>query len=1007
MSSFRSNIMNISSISLGKLNLHDASYKIDLFISDLEDSLEPNEQIGCVISYATNIYIGTSLGRVMHYHQFPDYPNFMLISQIEVRNEPNLVTKMLVLRGIERILILAGNTVSIYTLPELSPCNIGKLKSINDLLHLETSLNISKDLMSSIMNNEKIIAFSPSKIRILQINKDLIKMLKEINYPNAITGVSASSSTSPNYSNIGLIANKRNYIIVDFKETKQLSLFDYCPTELDQNSPYKPNIIPFKANDRNGSEEYLLTICSDERTSIGMFIDSAGNVTRGTLTWLDLGIPSHGLVIEWPYTLGVFEKEKKHRLVISSLIDLSIKYVQEINILPKKNEDTTQDIESKNVKEGDANQEVSQEDKTKDQEPKADVPSEYHNFNICRISEVKILSDKLVDLFKLKNCEGINNDEENLNVFESGSIILYDKSKIWLLHEEDELIKCQSLASSYFEGESDIPILDLLRKLESSQHGERLTYVSQLLFLVLIHQNKFNEAINVALKTEQDNLIIHPLFVLYLCAKSILLDSLTKDIKIFSGLINFVNQIKLSNYKQIIKEYLVRLFPIYTVKEKEDNYTKFIRNITYELLESYDSLVSLIDSDSEFWKVSNESRKSLLNELEKLQKFYSLVYIYQIILESSSEKEFYGEKICDLCFSILRGEVKSKESDTEENINLTGIIINQLSNNFKSANIYAKYLLEFINFDSNLGINFMKSNKKKEFTAAHKSIMDELSKSYKGEQKLNLLRIEYLEYLMHEEPNNKRFLEELLDELLKEMDSKHMNNEEVRNNFGILMKTYCIDNSLSNDTWPKVSWLDYLIVNKENSECQDYIELYLKILELLIYITYQVPEVKINWEFKEEPLYDYFSIIISTSSQITKLMEASDYSTAEYVAIYGTLPEPSKLYYQFPKKNSQCLDPADIHENLKMIFQLYTKTEFEVIERNLAIKHFVDTFATNYFLPVEILTMIPDYVPLIYIQKYLMKIIINSNADNKGIIMMKALNKADASFSKSLIKDLS
>lgn len=288
--------------------------KINLQSLEATLLLEVEPQFGdiaCVTCHEQNLYIATSAGVILHYYQFEDAANYILLTDISVSHA---ITKMMILPNLQRLLVLANSTTYLFSLPELSPVNIGKLQGVNDILPLSYSLRKDDSGKSTPTLDDKIVAFTSSKIRIISIKKDLIKLARDINYLGSISGVSTASKMSSNFSNLVLVANGSNYDIIDMQNNRKIPLFDY-----DQVSTEKidPIIIPFKSGNPP-VEEYLLTIKSDDSTSIAMFINSLGDVTRGTISFMNYGYPK-SLAILWPHVYGIFNVDNSFKLVISDL----------------------------------------------------------------------------------------------------------------------------------------------------------------------------------------------------------------------------------------------------------------------------------------------------------------------------------------------------------------------------------------------------------------------------------------------------------------------------------------------------------------------------------------------------------------------------------------------------------------------------------------------------------------------------------------------------------------
>lgn len=265
---------------MGYGDIKEIGYRISPVLKDLP--LKNDESITAIETYENNIYIGTSHGNLLHFHRFEDTTEYIYITSLEVNSL--LITKLLCVPYIQRLLVISNRTTFAFSLPELSPCHMKRMKDVNDLQLLDN----------------RILVLSPSKIRIIKIQDDKIMVTKEINYSGAMAGNSCRDS------HFIIVANQENYDIIDLDNNRKVPLFAYkSDTEVN------PIIISF-------DKEYLLTILSDANTSMAMFINSSGDVTRGTLTWVGEGYPINGIVIESQYVFSAFES----KLVVSSLDSL-------------------------------------------------------------------------------------------------------------------------------------------------------------------------------------------------------------------------------------------------------------------------------------------------------------------------------------------------------------------------------------------------------------------------------------------------------------------------------------------------------------------------------------------------------------------------------------------------------------------------------------------------------------------------------------------------------------
>lgn len=241
-----------------------------------------DETITDITTYENNLYVGTSNGQLLHFHRFDDTTEYIPITTINVGTHS--VSKILCIESIKRLLVISNRIVLSYVLPELSPCRMKKMKDVTDLQKLDSL----------------VLVLSPTKIRIINIQADTITLAKEINYQGGVACRSCKDS------NFIVVANNESYDIIDLDNNRKVPLFSYK-----SESTVHPWIIPFDG-------EYLLSVLSDTNTSMAMFINSVGDVTRGTLTWVDKGYPENSIALEGEYVFAFF----KNKMIVSSLVSL-------------------------------------------------------------------------------------------------------------------------------------------------------------------------------------------------------------------------------------------------------------------------------------------------------------------------------------------------------------------------------------------------------------------------------------------------------------------------------------------------------------------------------------------------------------------------------------------------------------------------------------------------------------------------------------------------------------
>lgn len=241
-----------------------------------------DETITDITTYENNLYVGTSNGQLLHFHRFDDTTEYIPITTINVGTHS--VSKILCIESIQRLLVISNRIVLSYVLPELSPCRMKKMKDVTDLQKLDSL----------------VLVLSPTKIRSINIQADTITLAKEINYQGGVACRSCKDS------NFIVVANNESYDIIDLDNNRKVPLFSYK-----SESTVHPWIIPFDG-------EYLLSVLSDTNTSMAMFINSVGDVTRGTLTWVDKGYPENSIALEGEYVFALF----KNKMIVSSLVSL-------------------------------------------------------------------------------------------------------------------------------------------------------------------------------------------------------------------------------------------------------------------------------------------------------------------------------------------------------------------------------------------------------------------------------------------------------------------------------------------------------------------------------------------------------------------------------------------------------------------------------------------------------------------------------------------------------------
>ncbi|CUM65521.1 uncharacterized protein PRCAT00003167001 [Priceomyces carsonii] len=992
-----------------------------------------HDSIRCISTYTNNLYVGTLKGRMLHYHKFEDAPDYMLISQLKLSDELLPVKKILIMNGILKALVIVGTICVVYNLPELSACQIGKLKDVNDVLLLAYSQRVTLQKQEAPLD-DKVILLSSNKIRIIQIRTDLIKLLKDINYSKGIKGVSAASSSSINYSNLGLVANEASYDLIDLKQTKKIPLFDYNPSNLPK-SDVPPQIIPFIAQDKDGDEEYLVTIRSDESTTICMFFNSAGDVTRGTLSFLNEGYPKSGLLVKWPFVFGAFEKNTETRLLVSSLIHLNTVFNESITPLIMGTDDidieqarTSVTSEDESVKQevepasGDdsvkqevepaleddsGKQEVEpalEEDSGKQevepisQETNTQLASAF--YNLCDVPTIELDDAEMGELLSKIRVRDHETNPLAARIFLDGTFLIFSESDIWLVFKKNEVILTCSEVKKYFEGESaNSPKGDIKSLLKSCKDDVQL-FLKMLLVFVLIFEENFAECLSEITESSDDILLIDPRMILFLFIPFDPIDQLWNSFNFYVGLKEFIEPVRGKFTKELGLKYLIKVYK-YLPKDDESliaTSRAFIYgNATAEVLDKFVS-----EEDENSWRSLDSDDHLILKNLEQSKKDDVLFILYKVIIEFNKDDNEISEKLCELCLRNLSHPSNNRSVENPKFFDTVFRVLKSLTD----EKIYGKYLLELLKINPDKGVQFMKENKNEKFASTHNHILEEISSSNGSD--FSMLKIEILESALMDDSGNLKFIDDLLFELLKTLKTRS-SSEETKNNFEILQSTYKIENSLSDDIWPKISWSDYINIHMKQSECEGFLELYVKVYELFLI---RLNVTKSSFEKFEDligdnPMLSYFKLLIEKRNPIPTLLSISDFSSAEYFAIYGEFRYSRKHYYKEAESKPDKLELNDIQANLRIILNFYLEDRDDKSQTFLALKHFTTNYGITFFNIKDILISIPDYIPLIYIQEYLMEALVELGIEHREMMAKKMISKAEKTFTADIYRDLS
>lgn len=271
----------------------------------------PNSRITCIEAWELNLYVGTSLGEIIHLYKIDDSLGYMQISKQNFSSSsiPKPIKKIVVLPEVSIALIHSGTTISGYLLPELSPANIGKAKDVLDISVDYKDLKLDKNKHNKVTMKEdyygdpyvKVTIFTKKAIKLLRIFHDSIRLHKELQYADVISGLQMS--------NFSIVSNSVNYDLVDISHSQKIFLFPISTAST------KTDLDPIIRYVRNN--ELLLVCGGSEKSdpSMGMFVNLNGDVIRGTIAFESY--PT-SVEVDYPYVLAVLQN---YRLIVYSIHD--------------------------------------------------------------------------------------------------------------------------------------------------------------------------------------------------------------------------------------------------------------------------------------------------------------------------------------------------------------------------------------------------------------------------------------------------------------------------------------------------------------------------------------------------------------------------------------------------------------------------------------------------------------------------------------------------------------
>lgn len=919
-----------------------------------------DSRISTVAAHKLNIYVGTTLGLILHLHCFEDAAEYMLILNLRVTDKEVAVTKILPLPDVDLCLVVCNRTLYVYTLPELLPCHVGKIKDVNDVLALSQVRNPkTKNLL------DKAIVFTSTRLRVVQYVSQSVKLLRDIPYNGAVLGISSAAGTLANYSNICLVANSENYDVVDMQQTRRISLFEHNP----EKAPgIHPAILPF---DAAGGEEYLLPVRTNESMSMAMFINSVGDVTRGTLTWIDVGYPTNGMAVIWPHVLGLFKDGDAFKLTLSSLETLEVVKSQDV-------EEVFSELEL--GKPGD--------------------------LRIQRMNEpVLFAHDELLEWLPKVDIDGNGGPYVSL---QPAHVVLHNEDSLFYMYQESSLYLKLKAVLDGLEKEADWD--KQIEELAGEAGVLRLLYV---ILLLVTRSDKFTDAAH-----NFDSRIFLYLF-----------EDLDKDV--YDGLVlEKVVWRVLKHFRPLeVADDFRSLFlkSVYSESDRDIAVFEALRLLLYER-STVKLTIELVDSETDLWVSEHPSNKKLLCFFD--EQGWNLVRLHvlllqQKLLEEGMSVDNGAEEITTLAFKLLEERIEEENlviledgvaTKDDYSVDLVDVIITQLRDKFEDSDLYNKNLLELLKLFPDKGLGFLEANKHGKHKATHKHILEEYSKLHDLDTGFSSLKVEFIEQSFSDSLNENGELDISLakDLLLEQLEFLQLQRESLAEeyvNLDILLSTFKVEHDLANGRIPTINWIDYLTIHGSRSECKALAALYTKIYELLLCLSLygeQLPTLS----FKDNEAMNYLSTFYletECDKRITECLRHGDHKTADWFAIHDQPPLPVECTYVSQVKPSlearfSTRPEEDIKNSMKQILESYLLYE-DSLPRNEGVKHLVAVFG-RYFAFSELLHLIPSDLPLAFLYDYLSVVLVKNEVQKIDSDMVKILHRLDLKLTGKVYDDL-
>ncbi|KAF1986320.1 hypothetical protein K402DRAFT_463620 [Aulographum hederae CBS 113979] len=213
--------------------LETGSFILRSLLSDipLSDGDATGVKITCVELWDENLYVGTSAGEIVHFFRIPPdpddpsgQPSFIFASRLQppvIQSTGDGVQQILLLPKVGKACVLCNNSLSFYSLPELSPAFTRlNLKPLNCVWVGGLDQDAVED--NSHETGVVVMLCLRTKLRLVRIGEEPVK-IRDIEFGGCLDTVRRG--------NFACAADSRSYALLDVVHQQKIPLFPISPQD--------------------------------------------------------------------------------------------------------------------------------------------------------------------------------------------------------------------------------------------------------------------------------------------------------------------------------------------------------------------------------------------------------------------------------------------------------------------------------------------------------------------------------------------------------------------------------------------------------------------------------------------------------------------------------------------------------------------------------------------------------------------------------------------------------